>query len=190
MSRAYRISVKESVNRVIKAEDRVSTQLEILEVLPPEQMGELLARELEKRGFERQGNVLVRQEENGIRIKVNSCTGEVTVSAEMAERVEAEKEVHGSAYDDVGPGSKAVREQLKQEARKKLEKEVEEKRTGLQSKVTDQLEGELADLKQELDQVVNRVTADALKQKAASMGQIKEMTEDPQTGNLTIVVEV
>jgi len=190
MSRAYRISVKESVNRVIKAEDKVSTHLEILEVLPPEQMGELLARELEKRGFERQGDVLVRKEEDGITITVDPRTGEVTVSAEAAEQVEAEKEVHGSAYDDVGPSAKAVREQLKQEAQKKLEKEVEDKRSGLQSKVTDKLEGELSDLKQELDQVVNRVTAEALKQKAASMGQIKEMTEDPQTGNLTIVVEV
>jgi hypothetical protein len=38
--------------------------------------------------------------------------------------------------------------------------------------------------------VVNRVTAEALKRKAASLGQIKEMTEDPQAGSLTIVVEV
>jgi hypothetical protein len=41
-----------------------------------------------------------------------------------------------------------------------------------------------------LDQVVNRVTAEALKRKAAQMGRIKEMTEDPQAGSLTIVVEV
>ncbi len=190
MSRAYRISVKESINRVIKAEDKVSTHLEILEVLPPEQMGELLAQELEKRGFERQGDVLVRKEESGVTITVDPKTGEVTVSAEETEKVEAEKEVHGSAYDDVGPSAKAVREQLKQEANRKLEKEVEDKRSGLQSKVTDKLESELGDLKQELDQVVNKVTAEALKQKAASMGQIKEMTEDPQTGSLTIVVEV
>ena len=108
MSRAYRVSVKESQNRVIRAEDHVCTDLEILEVLPPEQMGELLSQELEKRGFERDG---------------------------------------------------------------------------------DKLEGQLQDLRQELDEAVNRVTAEALKRKAAQMGQIKEMTED-ETGNLTIVVEV
>ncbi len=189
MSRAYRISVKESINRVIKAEDKVCTHLEILEVLPPEQMGELLARELEKRGFKREGDVLIRKEED-ITITVDPRTGEVTVSAEASDRVVSEKEVHGSAIDDVGPSAKAVREHLKQEAQKKLEKEVEDKRSGLQSKVTDRLEGELADLKQELDQVVNRVTAEALKQKAKSMGQIKEITEDPEAGSMTIVVEV
>ena len=36
MSRSYRISVRESSSRVIKAEDSVSTHLEVLEVLPGE----------------------------------------------------------------------------------------------------------------------------------------------------------
>ena len=56
--------------------------------------------------------------------------------------------------------------------------------------MTDRLEKQLGDLRQELDQAVNRVTAESLKEKARRMGQIKEMTEDPQTGSLTIVVEV
>ena len=50
--------------------------------------------------------------------------------------------------------------------------------------------GRLGDLRRELDQDVNRVTAEALKRRAAQIGQIKEMTEDPQSGSLTIVVEV
>ncbi|CEF49304.1 unnamed protein product [uncultured bacterium] len=189
MSRSYRIAVKESVNRVIRAEDRVSTQLEILEVLPPEQMASLLATELEKQGFEKQGNVLVRKE-NGVTITVDPEKGTVTVSAEVSEKVQLETEREGRAYDDAGPGAKAVREQLKKEAQEVLEKQAKEKTSGLQSKITDRLEGQLGDLRKELDQVVNRVTAEALKQKAAQMGQIKEMTEDPDTGNLTIVVEV
>jgi hypothetical protein len=189
MSRAYRISVKESINRVIRAEDRVSTQLEILEVLPPEQMGALLSEELEKKGFKKDGDTLVRKQK-GITVRVCPETGDVIVSSETCEKVTAEQEVTGRAYDDMGPNSRTVKEHLKKEAREKLEKQVQDKTAGLQSKVTDQLEGELNDIRQELDQVVNRVTAEALKRKAASMGQIKEMTEDPQTGNLTIVVEV
>ena len=61
----------------------------------------------------------------------------------------------------------------------RVEKKIEEQVGGLQGKVTDRLEGELGDLRQELDQAVNRVTAEALKRKAASLGQVKEMTEDP-----------
>ena len=189
MSRSYRVTVKESVNRVVKVEDRVCTCLEILEVLPPDQMAELLARELEGKGFERQGDVLVREQE-GIRVTVNARSGEVTVEAEAAERVKVEAEVHGAAFDDAGSSQRQVKDQLKINAVKKVEDKVSEKTAILQGKVTDKLEAELAGLRGELDQVVNRVTAEALKQKAAQMGQIKEMTEDPDTGNLTIVVEV
>ena len=47
MSRAYRIKVSESLNRVIRASDHVSTQLELLEILPQETMAALLEKELE-----------------------------------------------------------------------------------------------------------------------------------------------
>jgi hypothetical protein len=189
MSRSYRISVRECVNRVIKAEDRVSTQLEILEILPPEQMAGLLADELEKGGYRREGNLLVK-EVDGVTVTVDAEKGEVTVSAEATDAAKVEGELHGRAYDDIGPHASQVRENLREELKRKLEKNVEEKTGALQGKVTDQLEGQLGDLRQELDQVVNRVTAEALKRKAASLGQIKEMTEDPQSGSLTIVVEV
>lgn len=189
MSRSYRISVRECVNKVIKAEDCISTELEILEILPPEQMAGLLADELEKGGYRREGNLLVK-EEDGVVISVNTETGEVTISAEAAESTRVEGERHGRAYDDIGPHASQVREGLRQELQKDIEKKVEEKTSALQGKVTDQLEGKLGDIRQEMDKVVNKVTAEALKRKAASMGQIKEMTEDPETGSLTIVVEV
>jgi hypothetical protein len=189
MSRSYRVSVRECVNKVIKAEDRISTELEILEILPPEQMAGLLADELEKGGYRREGNLLVK-EEDGVVVSVDTEKGTVTVSAEASESTKVEGERHGRAYDDVGPHASQVRENLRQEVQRDLEKKVEEKTGALQSKVTDRLEAQLGDLRQELDKVVNKVTAEALKRKAASLGQIKEMTEDPQSGSLTIVVEV
>ncbi len=189
MSRSYRISVRECVNRVIKAEDSISTQLEILEILPPEQMAGLLGDALEKEGYRREGNLLVK-EEDGVVISIDAQTGEVTVSAQASEATKVEGELHGRAYDDVGPHASQVRENLRQELQRSLDKKVDEKTGSLQAQVTDQLEGKLGDLRQELDQVVNQVTAEALKRKAASMGQIKEITEDPQSGSMTIVVEV
>ena len=54
MSRAYRITVKESESRHLKAGDEICTQLEILEILPPEDMATLLKEELKKRGFTEQ----------------------------------------------------------------------------------------------------------------------------------------
>jgi hypothetical protein len=189
MSRAYRISVRESLRRVLRAHDRVSTQLELLEILSPEEMAELLSQELEKRGFERKEGELVR-EQNGVQVSVDPNTGTVTVSAESAEEVELHGDREGTAWDDTGVSAKAVREGLKKQLRQELEKQADRKTSELQSEVTDRLEKQLGDLRQELDQAVNRVTAESLKEKARRMGQIKEMTEDPQTGSLTIVVEV
>lgn len=189
MSRAYRVSVRESRNRTIRAEDHVRTQLEILEVLPPEQMAGLLADELERGGFERNGTRLIRKQ-NGVTVTVETTTATVTVAAEASEQTTIQAERSDRAYDDAGPHAQTVRENLKKMLEKDIERKVEEKTAGLQTKVTDRLEGELNDVRQELDQVVHRVTAEALKRKAAQMGQIKEMTEDPQAGSLTIVVEV
>jgi len=189
MSRSYRISVRECINRVIKAEDKVSTQLEILEVLPPAQMAGLLGDELENKGFRREGDELVK-EDDGVVISVNAKTGEVTVSSAASETTKVEGELSGRAYDDVGPHAGTVREGLKQELQKNLEKKVTDKQGALQTQITDKLEGKLGDIKTELDQAVNKVTAEALKRKAAQMGTIKEITEDPQSGSMTIVVEV
>lgn len=189
MSRAYRVSVREARHRTVRASDHVRTQLEILEVLPPEQMAALLTDELERRGFARQGTRLIRKQ-NGVTITVETTTATVTIAAEASEQTTIHAERSGQAYDDAGQHAEVVRENLKKQLEKDIERKVEEKTAGLQTKVTDRLEGELNDLRQELDQVVHRVTAEALKRKAAQMGQIKEMTEDPQAGSLTIVVEV
>jgi hypothetical protein len=75
MSRSYRICVRESVSRVIRAEDRVSTHLEILEVLPPEEMAGLLGDELERRGFRRQKDGALVRRDKGAMVTVDPATG-------------------------------------------------------------------------------------------------------------------
>lgn len=189
MSRAYRIRVRESLTRVVHAHDQVSTQLELLEVLPREQMAEMLGHELEARGFQREGRTAVRAT-GSIRVEVELDTGAVCVQAEAARAVTLDGEKVGRAFEDVGPHAAKVAKDLRAELRKDLEKRAGEHGGKLQAEVTDRLEGELADLRHELNQAVNRVTAEALKRKAAQIGQIKEITEDPQAGSLTIVVEV
>lgn len=188
MSRAYKIKVKESLLRVIRATDHVSSTLELLEILPGEQMADLLAKELEGRGFHRQGDLAVRDEGDGVTVEVDLKSGTVSVRAEDSEEVRLASERDGWTYERQQREQAA--ERLRGEVRKELEKQATSREGELQKQVTDRLEGRLIDLKAELDQAVNRVTAEALKRKAASMGRIKEIADDPQTGSLTIVVEV
>jgi hypothetical protein len=189
MSRAYRIRVRESLKRNIRAEDSICTQLEVLEILPREQMKELLRGELEGRGFKQEGKEMVRRKE-GVTVRVDPETGDVEVRSELSEKLELEGEKETRAYTEVGPSATKIKEGLREEVLKDLDKQAQQKQSGLQAKATERLERQAGELREELDQAVNRITAEALKQKAAQIGQIKELTEDPQSGSLTIVLEV
>jgi len=157
-------------------------------------MADLLREELERRGFLPRGKGLVRQRD-GVTITVEPESGTVTVQAETAEQVELEATREGRTYEEWGPGGRdrvatELRKKLRETMRQEFDEQAGRKSAELQKQVTDRLEGQLLDLRSELDQVVNRVTAEALKRKAAQLGQIKELTEDPQNGSLTIVLEV
>jgi hypothetical protein len=164
--------------------------MELLEILPPEQMAALLEQELLGRGFQKKGDVLVRQQPGGVTVTVEPSSGAVTAQAEALERLNLEVQREGRAYDHAGPHAREVKKRMQEELQKSLARQADEKTAKLQSEVTDQLEAQLGELRRELDQAVNRVTAEALKRKAAQLGQIKQMTEEPQSGSLTIVLEV
>lgn len=187
MSRAYRIRIRETLKRVLRAEDHVSTQLELLEILPADEMAALLAAELESRGFKQKGKVLVRTSA-GVQVAVDAASGTVTLQAEAEEQVQVAGEKAARVYEGTGVGQQ--RQRLREELRKDLEAEAQQKAQQLRQQVTQRLESELAEVQAELGQAVNRTTAAALKHKAAQLGKIKELTEDLQTGSLTIVLEV
>lgn len=190
MSRAYRIRVQESLRRVITAEDHVSTQLELLELLPPEQMAGLLADELERRGFQKEGGKLTRKDKDVI-IEIDPANANVTVRAQSSTEVEVKGERAAILNRDVGRDqNQKTEESARAELRKDLNKKVDNKKADLENEVTKKLQGSLADVRKELDQVINRVTAEALKKKAAQMGRITELSEDKASGSLTIVLEV
>jgi hypothetical protein len=189
MSRAYRIRVSESLNRVLRAQDSVCTELELLEILPPEQMAALLREELKGRGFAEQDGKLTRTD-GELTTTIDPANGTVTVQSKSEKAVALHGEREGLGYDDFGPGEKSVRRAISKNLKEDLERQAEHEEGKLQEAATKRLEGHLVDLQKELNGAINRVTAEALKQKAAQIGQIKEVTEDPQSGSLTIKVEV
>lgn len=189
MSRAYRIRVKESISQDLSASDEVCSDLEILEILPGDAMAGLLADELKGRGFEEKDGKLARVNK-GVTVTVDPNSGEVSVKAEKADRVELETEAEGWGYDDVGPKESAIKKNLSESAKADLVRRAKKQQDRLQAEATEALEGEMADVRKELNDAVNAITREALKRKAAQLGRIKEMTEDPEAGSLTIKVEV
>lgn len=186
MSRAYRISVAESLARHIQVDDGVCSNLELLPVLEKREMGALLAEELETKGFAKEEGKAVRREKDGTTVSVDLESGDVTVKAEGKASVNLE--TRRTAISE-RPNDSAKEEALRKAAKEQLEREAQAEEEALRRKVTAQLEGKLKDLKEELDGVVNRVTANALKKKAAQLGTVEEVHEDG-TGNVTIKVRV
>ena len=187
MSRAYRIRVKEGLNRVITKKDRVSTKLDLLEILCPEEMADMLEKELKGRGFECNGESLSR-EQDGVVVSVDVDTGVVTVTAKNEKEINLEQVQEGMADEDFEQQNEAE-EKLRKQVKEGLEAKAKAEEEELQKEVTNRLEAGLAGVKTELNQAVNRVTAEALKKKAASLGNIKQLSEEPG-GNMTIVLEV
>lgn len=188
MSRAYRISVKESLSRHVQVEDGVSSSLELLPILEKERMRELLASELVARGFTRDGQTAKRDEGGGVTVEVGLDDGQVTVSAEGHKAVDLEAQRTTVVDRDAG-GMEAKEAHLRKAARESLERDAAAHESALQREVTARLEGHLKDLREELDGAVNRVTAEALKQRARELGEVQEIHEEPN-GSLTIKVRV
>jgi hypothetical protein len=189
MSRAYRIKISENLRRHIEVSDGIQSKLEILDILPPEQTAALLERELAAAGFEQceEDGQWVRVDADGVVVRVDAKQSTVTVSAGAEADVELTRERVVSAWAE---NDANTREAGRKGLMRELEGDVQEREKNLQAKVTRELEGKLGDLRRELDQISNRVTVDALKQKAASMGEVQEVSEDPQTGSLTIRVKL
>lgn len=188
MSRAYRVQIEESLHRIIRAEDHVSCQLELLEILPCEQMAQLLAAELAKIGFAIEDDTAVRRD-NDVTITVDLPSATVTVQAASDKEIELKTSKTARVYDDVRRVA-AREESLRSEAQEELITKSKHAENALQREVTDRLEARLGDVRKELEGAANRATAAALKTRAAQLGQIKSISEDPEAGSLTIVVEV
>jgi hypothetical protein len=191
MSRAYRIRIaaSESIRRDISASDEICTELELIEILPPEQMADILRESLAQRGFEERDGKMERTRD-GTTVSIDPLTAEVTIRVEASESVEVNRTKEIWTSDPSAEGKEHAREKLKEALRKELERAIDPKEGVLQRKVSEELEAQLGDLSEELSRVSNEVTREALKQKANSLGAIKSLSEDPQAGTLTIKIEV
>lgn len=185
MSRSIQIRVSESMVRTVHVEDGVQSPLEMLPVLPAERMADLLARELERLGFQRDGNTATRVDRDGMEVTVDLAAATVTVKlgadARLAEEVELVRRV---AVDPTG-----ATDRLRGEAVDALESRIAARTDELRRAVTAQLENKLAELRSELDGAIGRATVAALTERAAQLGHIEDIAAD-DAGNVTIKVKL
>ncbi len=186
MSRAIQVRVSESIVRTIQVEDGVASLLEMLPILPPERMAELLARELEALGFVRDGRTCKRTDPDGVEVTIDLEASTVAVKlgagTKIAESIEQTVQV---AIESRELAEASIRNSMIRD----LNARVAEQTEALRRAVTAQLEAKVADLKIELDAAIGRATVGALTEKASQLGQI-ESTHEDEAGNVTIRVRL
>lgn len=186
MSRAYRIRVSESLRRTRTVEDHVESRLPILAILAPDRMGELLAAELAARGFAvADGRAVLR--EGGIEIAVDLASMNVVVRIEEESAVDLTTELEGSS---VTPEDAAARARLAEAARAKLEQMAQTQDLEVRKRLTAELESALTRIHPVLDEAVNATLRTALRERAAQLGQVQDVQENRETGEMTIRIKV
>ena len=188
MSRAYRISIKESVSRSTNVEDKFCFILQILAILPRESMASILEAELKGLGFEEcEEEGLWTKEEEGVVVIVDPKTFEVRVEAKEALEIELEEQGEAWGDEDYGDADTTT-------ARARLVRRLEGKADAVeqakQKELTERLEKALPDIRKALERVANKVMSEGLKQKAATLGEIQDIDENEETGELSIRIKV
>jgi hypothetical protein len=174
MSRGYRIQLPLEVARgTVTGEDELCVALDLMPILPEQEMGALVDEELKRRGWKKnKEGELVKELENGATATLGADRKTVTVS------MQTERTVTGSGTTKQEADAAVRRAQDEAAAQTKLDA----------TKALTKLE---PGVRGELDDVVQRVYVEALKKKAASMGQVESMEESKGAdGSLEITIKV
>ncbi len=182
MSRAYRVRLAESMARVVAVSDGIEAYLELLPLLAHARMAELLGAELARAGFLVDGGRAVRGP-----VEVLLDTGRVTLRLDTREEVTATGE---TTVSTPAPSRPAAEEEARSRLRAELEQALAAREAETRAAATEQLVTMAEALRDELDGVVTRVTSVALRERAAQLGEVESVTEDPTTGELVIKVKV
>lgn len=188
MSRAILVRVSESVSRVVHVEDGVQAPLEMLPILAPERQAEILAKELEGLGFEREGDTAKRTEQDGTEVTIDLKGATVSVKLGASAELQESLERQARSYDDARDKDK-VEDNLRDQVIAELDERLKEKTEAMRRQVTQQLEKKLGDLRSELDGAVGRATVEALTERAGQLGAIESVHGD-EAGNVTIKVKL
>jgi len=188
MSRAILVRVSESVVRTVHVEDGVESPLEMLPILAPDRQAEILAKELEGLGFEREGDTCTRKEADGVEITVDLKKATVAVKLGASSALEEQLERTARSYDDARDRD-SVEGNLRDQVISELDERLNERTEALRRQVTQALERKLGDLRDELDGAIGRATVSALTERAAQLGQVESVLGD-EAGNVTIKVKV
>ena len=172
MSRAYRVTWV-SAARTVTAKDTLSVELSLLGILPDGEMQELLQQELSRDGWSKS------KKDGAMEKKLGEVTARLSPDGKsVAATVEARRELE-------------ARGTSKGEAEKSLDAAESRAKSSLGAEAVAKLSQVEPELRQKLGEVVQRVYLEALKKKAASLGQIESIQQQSRPdGEYEVTIKI
>lgn len=177
MSQTYKVTLKNSINVVVTADDCISYPIQLTEILPPEEMKEKFKDALEKHGFEKESeNIYKKEGEVGELITVDLESMEIQASLSMEKEISREVSVSRSSEN---------KRSAKRSAKQALDQRSETEKSKLSEQGTDSLNKEIAETltesnearMRELNELIQETYAESIKEKARSYGEVLEINE-------------
>jgi len=192
MSRPYRILVRKAIREEVRVGDRSTIKLNLDDILPPEEMKAILEEVLARHGWERTEEGWKKDRGQGEVMTLDLDTLEVVTTVEREEVIErvVEREARGDTWnwrrmrEMTEEELRQDQERLRRQVEKQLEQELNleqlksRRQQELQEEILRHLEETEPERREELNRIVLEVYAEALKQKARSLGEIEEMREE------------
>lgn len=191
MSLEYQVCLKESISQVVKSADAVNYPIELTEVLPADEMQDLLREALKRRGFEElegspQQLIALGAADEQIVFDLEAM--EVRVTLEAEQEIEENVEVYGQGATEKQAAQDA-RGQI-QHSRDAAEARLEKQAEIAQQKLTRALERSEEERLRMLNEVVQEVYAESLKRKAGQLGQVIDIQEGTNDGRYELTIKV
>jgi FtsH ternary system domain X5 len=173
MSRAYRVSWV-NVTGSVTTSDTLTMGVSLLPILPPSAMSALLRDELAKEGWTRSADGSMHKTVEGLPATLDPDAAKVTIKASAEGEVKERGVNKQDAEENLVRGKQAREQALKDDLRKAL--------TSAESVA-----------RKELGDATQRAYLTALKQKAASMGQVESVLEGTSgdgSGDYEVTIKV
>lgn len=190
MSQVYRVSLRDSISRQVKAADRVQYPIHLTPILPEADMRDLLRAALLADGFVAdEAGKLVGLGEAGETITVDLERLEVT--AELADEKEVKIDILALGADERrGQAQKAAEADLSRR-REGAEQAADRQADRIQRELTKKLADSESSRSERLNRVIQQVYAEALKRKAHQLGDVTEVQESTSPeGQYQLVIKV
>ena len=185
MSFPYRVTVSRTVQETVREKDQSKNKIDLTPILETGRMRELLNEALKKKGFKEEADGTLTRTQDGVTETFDPKTMEVTSSAEVTGDIKKEKTIEARGDSWRREEADRSRKHVENEVGARLEKELAvtdaergEKKRELASEAAKRLAESEKRRMTDLNEATLDVYAEALKEKARTLGEVKEVHEN------------